>query len=177
MTAVIEAAGCVLWRRTPTGRGPLPGGAPPPPPGRGDPGTPARAVSDSGGPCGAADGIELALVHRPKWADWSHPKGKLKRSEDARQAAVREVREETGMSCMLGPELPTVHYRVADRPKRVRYWAAEATSGAFAPSSEVDRMVWLPPEAARARLTRDHDKELVTAALSALRTSGDTRGR
>lgn len=137
---VIEAAGCVLWRRA-----------------------------------GAGDGIELALVHRPKWLDWSHPKGKLKRGEGARQAAVREVREETGMTCALGPELPTVRYDVGGRPKRVRYWAAEATGGVFVPSREVDRMLWLAPDAARERVTESRDRELVGALLSVLHGCGGAR--
>ncbi|WP_328399077.1 NUDIX hydrolase [Streptomyces sp. NBC_00390] len=129
----VLAAGCVLWRRSPSGQG-----------------------------------IELALVHRPKWTDWSHPKGKLKRGEDARQAAVREVLEETGMACNLGSELPTTRYTVEGNLKEVRYWAAEATAGEFLPNKEVDRLLWLPPAAARIRLTRDRDKELVTALLDAL---------
>jgi 8-oxo-dGTP diphosphatase len=120
----------------------------------------------------AGDGIELALVHRPKWQDWSHPKGKLKRHESARHAAVREVLEETGMHCTLGPELPTAHYRATGRPKEVRYWAAEATGGAFEPNSEVDRMLWLSPRAARTVLTRDRDRDLVDALLAAL-TAGE----
>ncbi|MEV0371055.1 NUDIX hydrolase [Streptomyces sp. NPDC050636] len=129
----IRAAGCVLWRHSPSG-----------------------------------EGIELALVHRPKWADWSHPKGKLKRGEDARQGAVREVLEETGVTCDLGPELPTARYQVEGRPKEVRYWAAEATGGSFEPNREVDRMLWLPPAAACSRLTQARDKELVAALVSAL---------
>ncbi|MET9515289.1 NUDIX hydrolase [Streptomyces sp. NPDC002994] len=132
----VLAAGCVLWRRSPSG-----------------------------------NGIELALIHRPKWADWSHPKGKLKPREAARDAALREVLEETGMTCVPGPELPTVRYVVDDRLKEVRYWAAEATSGSFQPNSEVDRMVWLRPNAALGRLTQNRDKELVTALLSILRTT------
>jgi 8-oxo-dGTP diphosphatase len=118
------------------------------------------------------DGIELALVHRPKWADWSHPKGKLKPHEDHPHAALREVREETGMTADLGPELPTARYVVDGRPKEVRYWAAEATGGAFVPNREVDRLVWLPPAAARARLTQARDRELVTDLLSALHKTG-----
>jgi 8-oxo-dGTP diphosphatase len=121
----------------------------------------------------AGDGIELALVHRPKWDDWSHPKGKLKRREDARHAALREVREETGMTCDLGPELPSVRYRMNDRPKQVRYWAAEATGGRFVPNREVDRMLWLAPGAAREQLTQKRDRELVDALLSTLRPMGE----
>ncbi|MGW7362576.1 NUDIX hydrolase [Streptomyces sp. NPDC054841] len=137
---VILAAGCVLWRRSPSG-----------------------------------DGIEIALVHRPKWDDWSLPKGKLKRREDARDGAVREVLEETGMTCALGPELPTVRYVVGDRPKEVRYWAAEAIDGSFVPNREVDRLLWLPPAAAQSHLTQDRDKELITVLLSTLHFPHATR--
>ncbi|MEU5240618.1 NUDIX hydrolase [Streptomyces lydicus] len=136
----VRAAGCVLWRRSPSG-----------------------------------DGIELALISRPKWGDWSHPKGKLKRGETHGQAAVRETLEETGMTCELGPELPTLRYLVDDRPKEVRYWAAEAIGGAFASSAEVDRMRWCPPAVARDQLTQERDKELVDALLSALHATGEVR--
>ncbi|MER5892111.1 NUDIX hydrolase [Streptomyces sp. NPDC001876] len=119
------------------------------------------------------EGIELALVHRPKWADWSHPKGKLKRGETFEDAAIREVREETGMTCALGAALPTARYLAQGCPKEVRYWSAEATAGAFAPSREVDRMAWLAPGAARGRLTHERDKELITALLGVLRAAGE----
>ncbi|MFJ5801199.1 NUDIX hydrolase [Streptomyces decoyicus] len=121
----------------------------------------------------SGDGIELALIRRPKWGDWSHPKGKLKRGEDPRRAAVRETLEETGMTCELGPELATLRYLVDDRPKEVRYWAAEATGGSFEPNDEVDRMLWLPPAAARGYLTQERDKELVDALLSAFHATGE----
>ncbi|WP_406060494.1 NUDIX hydrolase [Streptomyces sp. NBC_01077] len=124
-------------------------------------------------PAHSGHGIEIALVFRPKWSDWSHPKGKLKPGEEARAAAVREVQEETGMTCALGVELPTVRYRVQDRPKEVRYWAAEATGGSFEPNREVTRLLWLTPEAAWARLTQDRDKDLVGALLR-VRGAGKT---
>ncbi|MCB8907826.1 MULTISPECIES: NUDIX hydrolase [unclassified Streptomyces] len=125
-------------------------------------------------------GIEIAVVFRPKWSDWSHPKGKLKSGEEARAAAVREVREETGMTCALGVELPTVRYRIQGRPKEVRYWAAEATGGSFEPNREVTRLLWLTPEAARTCLTQDRDKDLIGVFLrgrDARKSSpGATRG-
>ncbi|UNO43914.1 NUDIX hydrolase [Streptomyces sp. MST-110588] len=113
--------------------------------------------------------LEIALVHRPKYDDWSHPKGKLKRGESALDGAVREVAEETGMRCRPGAPLPTAHYVVAGRPKEVRYWAAEATGGAFSPNTEVDRLLWLPPAPARNRLTHDRDRSLIDALLDAFR--------
>ncbi|MGY0492753.1 NUDIX hydrolase [Streptomyces sp. WG-D5] len=116
-------------------------------------------------------GIEVCLVHRPKYDDWSHPKGKLKRGEDALAGAVREVLEETGHDCAPGPALPTVHYLANGRPKQVSYWAAEATTGTFTPNREVDRISWLTPTAARSRLTQPRDRALVDALLAALHTT------
>ncbi|MDF3300323.1 NUDIX hydrolase [Streptomyces tropicalis] len=113
--------------------------------------------------------LELCLVHRPKYDDWSWPKGKLKRGEDPLAGALREVGEETGHTAVPGAELPTAHYTAGGRPKEVRYWAAEAVSGRFTPNSEVDRVRWLPPAAARARLTQLRDRDLVDALLAALR--------
>lgn len=121
--------------------------------------------SSSGG------GIEIAVVHRPKRADWSHPKGKLKRGEDPLRAALREVLEETGHRCVPGPRLPTVRYLVNGRPKEVVYWAARATTGSFAASDEVDSIVWLAPAAARDRLTQPHDRALIDALLAALHSA------
>ncbi|MFD7505228.1 NUDIX hydrolase [Streptomyces sp. NPDC059850] len=115
------------------------------------------------------DGLEIALVHRPRYDDWSHPKGKLKRGEDALRGAVREVVEETGMGCTPGAELPTQRYVARGLPKEVRYWAAEAVPDeVFVPNREVDRLLWLPPAAARTRLTYDHDRTLIDALLTTL---------
>ncbi|MGW2286536.1 NUDIX hydrolase [Streptomyces phaeochromogenes] len=113
--------------------------------------------------------LEICLVHRPKYDDWSHPKGKLKRAEAALAGAVREVEEETGYRCATGPRLATLHYMANDRPKQVSYWAAEATEGRFAPNREVDRILWLPPTGARHRLTHPRDKDLVDELLAVLR--------
>ncbi|MEU7135444.1 NUDIX hydrolase [Streptomyces sp. NPDC046261] len=112
--------------------------------------------------------VEIALVHRPKYDDWSLPKGKLKRGESPRAGAVREVLEETGMRCVLGAVLPTARYVAEGRAKEVHYWAAEALGGSFEPSREVDRLLWLPPAEARARLSHDRDRPLVDAFLAAL---------
>ncbi|MFD7922401.1 NUDIX hydrolase [Streptomyces sp. NPDC059740] len=116
----------------------------------------------------AREGLRVALVHRPKWDDWSHPKGKLKRGESALAAAVREVAEETGMHCRPGVRLPTVRYLVGDRPKEVRYWEAEAVGGRFAPNTEVDALLWLSPAQARAKATQERDRYLVDALLEVL---------
>ncbi|MFC9463609.1 NUDIX hydrolase [Streptomyces coelicoflavus] len=117
-------------------------------------------------PPDAPPGLELCLVHRPKYDDWSHPKGKLDPGEDPLAGALREVAEETGYAAEPGVELPTVRYTVDGRPKEVRYWAAAAGTGVFVPSDEVDRILWLAPEAARARLTRPRDRALVDALLA-----------
>ncbi|MEU1041972.1 NUDIX hydrolase [Streptomyces sp. NPDC005551] len=113
--------------------------------------------------------LRLCLVHRPRYNDWSHPKGKLKPGEDPLAGALREVGEETGYAAEPGAVLPVQHYVVDDRPKEVRYWAAEATRGGFTPNREVDRILWLPPAAAREHLTQPRDRDLVDALLAALR--------
>ena len=115
--------------------------------------------------------IEVALVHRPRYDDWSHPKGKLRPGEAEAAAALREVKEETGLDCELGAALPTARYTVAGgRLKQVHYWAAKAVGGEFAENGEVDRMVWLAPTDARDLLTYRRDRPLVDALL---RTLGD----
>ena len=127
----IQAAGCVLWRRSPV------------------------------------DGeLEICLVHRPKYDDWSHPKGKLKRAEDPLTGALREVEEETGYTATPGTPLPTLHYTVAGRPKQVLYWSAEATTGHFTPNHEVDRILWLSPTAAGHHLSQPRDRDLIVSLLS-----------
>ncbi|KUH37705.1 MULTISPECIES: NUDIX hydrolase [Streptomyces] len=111
---------------------------------------------------------ELCLVHRPKYDDWSFPKGKLEPGEELLAAAVREVAEETGQSCRPGPFLATVRYRVKDRPKEVTYWAAEATGGGFTPSREVDALRWVPAPQATAHLSHATDRPLVAVFLAAV---------
>ncbi|MGY1498993.1 NUDIX hydrolase [Streptomyces sp. QTS52] len=111
-------------------------------------------------------GLEICLVHRPKYDDWSHPKGHLKRDEETLAGALREVEEETGYLAAPGAALTSTHYEVNGRPKQVSYWAAEATSGAFTPNDEVDLILWLPPAAARERLTQLRDKDLVDELLA-----------
>ncbi len=108
--------------------------------------------------------LEVLLVHRPRYDDWSFPKGKLDAGEAAVVAAVREVEEETGLRGVLGAELPEVRYvDHHGRPKRARYWAMAATDGTFVPNEEVDDVRWLPVEEARARLTYPHDVGVLDA--------------
>jgi 8-oxo-dGTP pyrophosphatase MutT (NUDIX family) len=109
-------------------------------------------------------GIEILIVHRPKYDDWTLPKGKLDPGEDHVQAALREVEEETGLRPVLGPELPSTEYDDRfGRPKRVRYWAMEAVGGRFEPNREVDEVRWLPPGRARQMLSYDRDGEVLDA--------------
>jgi 8-oxo-dGTP diphosphatase len=108
----------------------------------------------------------VLVVHRPKYDDWSLPKGKLEDGESWEDAAVREVQEETGLRCALDEELSSVHYRDAKgRPKRVRYWRMRGCDGKFAPTDEVDEARWVDRDGALALLSYQHDRNLVAAAL------------
>ena len=116
----------------------------------------------------AAGGVVLddegrvALVYRPKYDDWSFPKGKLEPGETEEQAALREVREETGIEAELGRELGVVSYRdPKDRPKTVRYWEMRRRGGDFTPNREVTELRWLPPEEAEAELSYERDREIL----------------
>ena len=108
----------------------------------------------------------VALIHRPKYDDWSLPKGKLNGGEGWEDAAVREVREETGFNVALHEELSQVEYTdPKGRPKTVRYWRMEPQAGEFAPNDEVDELRWMEPDEAVERLSYDHDRELVLMAV------------
>jgi 8-oxo-dGTP diphosphatase len=115
----------------------------------------------------AAGGVILhegraAIVHRPKYDDWSLPKGKLDPGETWEEAALREVEEEIGVRCELGRELPPVFYTDnKGRDKVVRYWMMQPKDGEFEPNPEVDEVRWLVPSAAAELLTYPHDREMV----------------
>jgi 8-oxo-dGTP diphosphatase len=113
-------------------------------------------------------GPTLVLVHRPRYDDWSLPKGKLLRGESDRDAALREVEEETGLSCELLEELPVVEYvDSGGRPKVVRYWRMRvAGESTFEPTPEVDAVRWVPLSEANDLLTYPHDRELVRHVLA-----------
>ena len=108
----------------------------------------------------------VAVIHRPKYMDWSLPKGKLEKGESWQEAALREVQEETGYRCEAGVELPEVSYldRKARR-KLVRYWLMEPIDGEFRSHGEVDELRWVTPSEANGLLTYDHDRELVRTAV------------
>jgi 8-oxo-dGTP diphosphatase len=125
---VVEAAGGVVWRRSPAGE------------------------------------LEVLLVHRPRYDDWTVPKGKLGAGEDHAAAALREVEEETGLRCALGEELPSTSYiDRKGRPKRVRYWAMTPAGGDFTPTEEVDDIRWLPVDRAASTLTYPRDRAVLDA--------------
>jgi len=132
-TEVVQAAGGVVWRRSPAGA------------------------------------LEVLLVHRPRYDDWTVPKGKLEPDEDHAGAALREVEEETGLRCTLGPELGSTSYRDRkDRPKQVRYWAMTPAGGAFTPTDEVDEIRWLDLHDAAALLSYPRDLPLLDALRDAV---------
>jgi 8-oxo-dGTP diphosphatase len=108
---------------------------------------------------------EIVVVHRPRYDDWSFPKGKLDPGETFEEAALREVREETGLICRLGPELAFAHYDDnKGRPKVVRYWLmAVIEDPGFEPNDEVDELRWLTPVEAADLLTYSRDSKLVKA--------------
>ncbi|HEX2745816.1 MAG TPA: NUDIX hydrolase [Streptosporangiaceae bacterium] len=139
MSDLILAAGAVVWRRA------------------------TDELSGGRGP----SGVEILLVHRPKYDDWSLPKGKRERGEHILLTAVREVFEETGVRSALGPRLPSVEYQNGVFRKRIDYWSmfspGEADSG-FTANHEVDEVSWLPLAQASQRLTYPRD-EVVIAGL------------
>ncbi len=109
------------------------------------------------------------MVHRPRYDDWSLPKGKVDAGETDEEAARREVEEETGLRCRLGPELSTAEYvDRRGRPKRVRYWLMEPEPGSnqalFQPNDEIDEIRWSLGENAGKLLTHAHDRHLIAEA-------------
>jgi 8-oxo-dGTP diphosphatase len=109
---------------------------------------------------GSADAL-VAMVHRPRYDDWSLPKGKVDPGETLPVTAVREVEEETGYACELGRRLGTVSYPVAQTTKKVQYWAARTLGGGFTPNDEVDELEWVPVKQAMKRLQYPHDRKIL----------------
>lgn len=120
-----------------------------------------------------AGATEVLLVHRPKYDDWAYPKGKLDPGEGVRTAAVREVREETGVAIRLGPPLADQCYPTnmngTGRPKLVHYWVGRATGdddvSGYAVNHEIDAVRWIPVDEAPTLLTYDRDRATLVEAL------------
>ncbi|KUI12403.1 NUDIX hydrolase [Mycobacterium lehmannii] len=112
-------------------------------------------------PNGNPDAPEVALIHRPRYDDWSLPKGKVDPGETEPVTAVREVCEETGYTAYLGRRLSSVSYPVEGGKKKVRYWAARMVRGEFRPNDEVDELKWLPVPAAIKQLDYPHDRKVL----------------
>jgi 8-oxo-(d)GTP phosphatase len=112
-----------------------------------------------------ANGIEVALVHRPKYDDWSLPKGKLETGEHPLRAALREVEEEAGARVVAGRPLGQARYTVDGRPKRVKYWSLRWAGGEFQSNAEVDAIDWVAIETAADRLKPDRDGFIVEEFL------------
>ncbi len=113
-----------------------------------------RSNGDSAAP-------EVAIIHRPRYDDWSLPKGKVDPGETEPVTAVREVREETGYTSHLGRRLAAVSYPVEQGIKKVRYWAARCVDGTFSPNAEVDELKWLPVAEALKQLGYPHDRKVL----------------
>ena len=112
-------------------------------------------------------GPEVAVVHRPKYDDWSLPKGKLEAGEDWQDAALREVEEETGLRCELGDELsPTSYHDRKGRSKTVRWWVMAPRGGELGGDEEVDEARWLAVGEAEGLLDYEADLELLREALA-----------
>jgi 8-oxo-(d)GTP phosphatase len=129
-----------------------------------------RPTSDNDGQ------VEVAVIHRPRYDDWSLPKGKLAPGESTIDGAVREVLEETGFRVRVGRPLGEVRYTKSSggsvRPKVVRYWAMEAEGGSFSPGREVDELRWLDIDSARKLLTRELDVKVLDRFVRGPKLSG-----
>jgi 8-oxo-dGTP pyrophosphatase MutT (NUDIX family) len=109
-------------------------------------------------------GTEILLVHRPRYDDWTFPKGKALPGESDQDCALREVEEETGLRCVLGRELAGTTYRSGgDRLKVVRYWVMNPADGEAGARHEVDEVRWLSVDQARALLSYDRDREVLAS--------------
>jgi 8-oxo-dGTP diphosphatase len=105
---------------------------------------------------------QVLLVHRPRYDDWTFPKGKCIDDESYESCALREVEEETGLVCTLGAAAGVTEYDDAKgRPKRVRWWLMKAVDGSFAPTDEVDEIRWVARDEAASLLSYDRDLPLL----------------
>ena len=113
--------------------------------------------------------VEAALVHRPKYDDWSLPKGKLTPGEHVLIGALREVEEETGFRAAPGRPLGEIRYEKDGEPKRVRYWSMRARDGAFRPGPETDQLMWVPPREGQLHLLPERDQEVLAGFATDVR--------
>ncbi|MEB3023203.1 8-oxo-(d)GTP phosphatase MutT1 [[Mycobacterium] crassicus] len=111
--------------------------------------------------------VEVALIHRPRYDDWSLPKGKVDPGETEPVTAVREILEETGQYAHLGRRLGSVSYPVQQGVKKVHYWNARALGGDFTPNHEVDDLVWLPAADAMKELQYPYDRKILRRFVKA----------
>jgi len=110
------------------------------------------------------DGLEVLVVHRPQYDDWSFPKGKCEEGETDEACALREVQEETGLVCALERELPSTAYHDSrGRQKRVRYWRLRVHGGQLSYMHEVDEALWLSPAEAEELLSYARDVDVLRA--------------
>ena len=123
------------------------------------------------------DGTEVLIVHRPRYDDWSFPKGKLEPGETYDDGARREVEEETGCDVELGPAVADCHYvDHRGRPKVVRYFLAVAIGGAFMPNDEVDEARWVPFGRVSSMLSYSRDVEVAEQARRLAGAADDGSG-
>jgi len=130
---------------------------------------PIRAAGGVVWRAGSEGAAEVVLVHRPKYDDWSLPKGKAEQGETDADTALREVAEETGLRCRLGTEVASTSYVDSQgRPKVVRYWMMEIEADdGFIPNREVDELRWCSVDEASSLLTYEHDRALLRQAAEA----------
>ncbi|HET6682301.1 MAG TPA: NUDIX hydrolase [Gaiella sp.] len=116
------------------------------------------------------NGLEVLVVHRPQYDDWTFPKGKREPGETDEECAIREVEEETGLRCVPEEELPSTSYVDGKgRPKLVRYWRLEVVGGTLEPGTEADDARWVTPAVAAGLLTYERDRA-VLAEVSDLKS-------
>jgi 8-oxo-(d)GTP phosphatase len=110
---------------------------------------------------GHRESVEVAVIHRPRYDDWSLPKGKVDPGETEPVTAVREVLEETGHHVQLGRRIASVSYPIEQRTKKVQYWSARNLGGSFAPNNEVDELIWLSVSASIKKVSYPYDRKVL----------------